>query len=225
MPRKPRKVSTHDVRNYGTIELRLDAAAGEWSAEIRGNTLTSDTRAGLVKLIEAEAAKTLNIVWHGIIEVRGLGKNKVEADDEPAVDLMLHLTRFWVAKKTVGGWIKSEWENAAWRGVWKRDQPTDERTKRAHDARRDYTMAIIRPVARKTERYGRQHDDHLVHMPYTDETWAALLDIQRRMIELDRALAKLISSKAGYALLTAGGGVPMLTAPAVEADPEEAADA
>lgn len=224
MSRKPAIMDRLKVENFGEVELRMDKKTGTWEAEVAGKLLTDPTKSGLEEKVKASVKIVLVLDWIPVIEIGNLGQRNQEDDDRDETDaeVRLKLKRFWAAKKPTGGWVTASWEAAAYKDTLRSDQPAkDMRASWSRETNLDFAK-LDHPIVRRSERsYYRDYAPD-IHLPYTDERWSALREIQKRIIELDRALAKLAGSRAGMELLSGGSAPLMLTAPdVIEDEPAE----
>lgn len=201
--KKPRKVDEVNYRKLGvTIDIMMDPDNLTFFARVAGETLSNPNACRLKVAVIQKLTEVIGLTWIPVIEVKeahiwAMGM-------EAAVGFVLN--RFYVAQKVNGFWVKCRWEIPA---DWK---DSSNRLSYSEDfywlpSHGEFSLPCSHPESQSGRVY---------YLPYTDETWAGLEQMQEAIKQLKVKLREMLSSTEGTQHLARIGANILRALPAPE---------
>jgi hypothetical protein len=212
----------------GSVPIYLDAQ-GTFSAVIGDVVLKADTKPEILKLASETLKNRTNLEWIPVIQIEfgyrwGNSRNdRDERRNSTNEEVRLDFERFWIAQKIDKHWIESPWDKERYKFGEDPKIEIGDRLERAKQFRisgpYDRNSSRILPLVDFKLPHIEKEDDE-DHMPkyivaYTEELWATLQELSRRMQELQVKIVEVLKTPESRAQLAASLG-KLLPAPRPE---------
>lgn len=226
--KKPQLVDTIEFTDSGfVVELYLDRNELDFFAEVgEGKVVRAPDIEKLRALVRKTAKGVGTLSWIPVLRIdvssppferNALDRSDADArwTERDAHTLEVTVTRFWVAKKPGGKWIRSDWEpekvrnpnESEWLDRWVLPAEDDDvaRFRRAKPLEWPRENGAFKlPHVKDEPSYHCRKT--VAHLPHTDELWVALTGLLDRLAEVGARVRDLVTTAEGRERLLGASG-------------------
>lgn len=216
------KVDAVEYRAAGiTVDVRLNKSKGLFSAEWGEKRWTDTNLVELKRVVERYLRESVTAEWKPVILFKATGSNRYSGRENEWVGL--EIDRFYVAK-IAGAMRQVKWQNYELDRRHREEKGTLEGLAASmigssqsfswKDNGREFEPPISDHYDTDRRSYSYAgNDDPTTYLPYSDEAWATLLEMQRKIAQLRDAIQGFIKSNDVPRLLATFGMTLALPAP------------